>query len=482
MNYELYHRIHFCFNQLKMNKEQIARELEMSPTTVRKWLKIENYGQRTYAKRASKVDLFKSRINELLQQSPEFSAMQIYTLIKSEGFEGGRSIIASYVASVRPKTKKAFLTLNFDPGESAQVDWGVAGYIELEGRRRKVSYFVMVLCYSRMLFVKFCLTEAQEAWSECHREAFEYFGGVPKKVMVDNCKTAVISHKSGEAVIFNNAYVDLANHYGFKIVACNVRQPQEKGRVENGVGYVRKSFINGRKLDPFELLNLEIATWLDEVANVRLHGTTKQKPREMWKKEILQSLPIHPYDCVVRTTVKINKMYRVRFASNTYSVPAEYVYENAILEVSTLTIHIWSKGRLIAEHQRCFSSNKDINNIQHDNALIQNRKRAEEKKITAWLLRVSHKAEEFHQKMSTRTLSLSKELRQLYALGQIYDHNQIAQAIEDALIFDACNAAYVRNILEQKELDQVGPLHISHKSDALEITLDTPNINIYEGR
>ena len=482
MNYELFHRIHFCFKQLKMNKDQIARELRISPTTVRKWLKIEHYGQRFYATRVSKIDSFKSRIIELLQQYPSFSAIQIYTLIKSEGFEGGRSIVTAYISTVRPKTKKAFLTLNFDPGESAQVDWGVAGYIEIDGKRRKVSYFVMVLCYSRMVFVKFCLTEAQEAWSECHREAFEYFGGVPQKVMVDNCKTAVISHKAGEMVVFNNTYVDLANHYGFKIVACNVRQPQEKGRVENAVGYVRKSFINGRKLIPFELLNLEVETWMNEVANVRLHGTTKQKPSERWKNENLQNLPIHPYDCVVRSSVKINKMYRIRFDANTYSVPAEYVYENAIIEVSTRLIKVWAKDRIIAEHQRCFSSNKDINNLQHDNALIQNRKRAEEKKMTGWLLRTTHKAEEFLQRMTARTLNLPSELRQIYALGQIYNQSQIANAIEDSLIFDACNAAYVRNILEQKKLNQVGPLHISHKSDALEITLDTPNINIYEGR
>lgn len=482
MNYELYHRIHFCFNQLNMNKNQIARELKMSPTTVRKWLKIENYGQRNYAQRSSKVDPFKSRIEQLLKQCPEYSAMQIYGLIKTEGFEGGRSIVTTYVATIRPKEKKAFLTLHFDPGEAAQVDWGVAGYIEIDGRKRKVSYFVMILCYSRMMFVKFCLTEAQEAWSECHREAFEYLGGVPKKVMVDNCKTAVISHKAGEAVIFNNAYIDLANHYGFKIVACNVRQPQEKGRVENGVGYVRKSFINGRNLVPFELLNLEVETWLNEVANVRLHGTTKQKPTELWKNENLQKLPIHPYECVVRTPVKINKMYRVRFDTNTYSVPAEYVYEDAILEVSTTLIRVWAKNRLIAEHQRCFARNKDLNDPQHDSALIQNRKRAEEKKMVAWLFRVTHEAEVFYQKMTARTLNTIAELRQLYALGQIYSQDQLAHAIEDALTFDACNAAYVRNILEQKKLNQVGPLHVPHKRDALDLTLDTPNINIYEER
>ena len=482
MNYDLFNKIHFCFNQLKMNKDQIARELEISPTTVRKWLGVEHYGQRSYKKRLSILDPFKDRIDQLIQLNSKYSARQIHRLIQSEGFKGGRDTVTRYVATIRPKNRKAFLTLIFDPGEAAQVDWGVAGYIDIEGKKRKVSYFVMVLCHSRMMFVKFCLTEAQEAWSECHREAFEYFGGIPEKVMVDNCKTAVISHKAGQTVIFNNAYVDLANHYDFKIVACNVRQPQEKGRVENGVGYVRKSFINGRKLEPFELLNLEVRSWLDDVANIRIHGTTDQKPQDLLASENLKKLPIHPYDCTVKLTAKINKMYRIRYDTNTYSVPAEYVYEDAIVEVSCTAIRIWAKDRMIAEHPRCFARHKDINNPQHDQALIKNRHRAEEQKMMAWLLRLSHKAEAFYNKMSARSLKPIPELRQLYALGQCYTHDEIAQAVEDALGFDACNAAYVRNILEQKELNQVGPLHVPHKNDALKITLDRPNINIYEGR
>ncbi len=482
MNYELYHKIHFCFNELKMNKEQIASELGISPTTVRTWLKVDRYGQRTYSTRPSKLDPFKSRVDQLIQLNSKYSARQIHRLIQSEGFEGGRDTVTRYVNTIRPKDRKAFLTLNFSPGEAAQVDWGVAGYIEIGGRKRKVSYFVMVLCHSRMMFTKFCLTEAQEAWSECHREAFEYFGGVPERVLVDNCKTAVISHKAGEPVIFNNAYVDLANHYGFKIVACNVRQPQEKGRVENGVGYVRKSFINGRKLTPFDLLNIEVIEWMDDVANVRLHGTTKQKPVGLLESENLRKLPIHPYDCAVRLSAKISKMYRIRHDSNTYSVPAEYVYEDSIVEVSSSTIRVWAKKRLIAEHPRCFARCQDINDPQHDRALIQNRKRAAEQKMIAWLLRVTHKAEAFHQKMTSRTLRPILELRKLYALGELYSQDEVAQAIEDALSFDACNAAYVRNILEQKKLNQVGSLHVPHKSDALNITLNTPNINIYEER
>jgi len=482
MNYELFNRLKFCFKELNMNKEQIARELNLSSTTVRKWLKLEKYPQRSYGQRGSKIDPFKERVDELLKICPDYSGQQVLRMIKSEGFKGSRSLLNDYLQKIRPKAKKAFLTLNFPPGNSAQVDWGLAGYLKIGNKRRKVSYFVMVLCYSRMMFVKFTLSEAQEAWSECHKEAFEYFGGVSKKVVVDNCKTAVISHKSGESVVFNNRYLDLANHYGFEIVACNVRQPQEKGRVENGVGYVRKNFLNGRKLAPFDLLNIEVREWLDYVANLRIHGTTNRKPFEMHKEENLHKLPIHPYDCTRKVSVKINKMYRVRFDSNTYSVPAEYIYEDATIEASLNKIRIWAKNRVIAEHQRCFERGVDISDQQHDKILIQHRKRAEEQKMIAWLLKLTYKAEEFCQKLNSRSLRPVLEYRKLFALGQIYNEREISQAIEDALKFNACSAAYVQNILEQKELNTVGPLHVPHKTDLLKITLNSPNINIYEGR
>ena len=482
VDYEMYHRIHFCFRNLSMNKQQIATSLGISRPTVRRWLKKDSFCKKSYSGRESKLDPYKIRIDELLKTCPTYTARQVFNLIKSEGFDGGRTIVAGYVAKVRPRLKKAFLTIYFPPGKTAQVDWGVAGYIQIGGRKRKVSYFVMVLCYSRMMFVKFTLSEAQEAWNECHREAFEYFGGVPRQVMVDNCKTAVIRNAPGEKVRFNESYVDLANHYGFEIIACNVRQPQEKGRVENGVGYVRKSFVNGRKLEPFELLNIEVRDWMDQIANARQHATTNRKPVDMLLEDTLNRLPIHPYDCSRREAVKINKMYRVRYDGNSYSVPAEYVYEDAILEVSTTKIRVWAKERVIAEHPRCYSRGEDIRNELHDQMLIQHRKRAEEQKMTAWLMRLTPRFNEFYQLMCSRTLTPILELRKLFALGQVFDKAEIAQAMEDSIKFEACNAAYVRNILEQKQLDLVGALHISHKSDALKMSLNSPNISIYEGK
>lgn len=484
INYEQYHEIHFCFHKLNMSKEQIGKSLNLSATTVREWLERDRYTKPAKRKSRSKLDPFKEHIKELLVQCPDYSGAQIRQMITKEGYEGSRTILNDYLQLIRPKARKAYLSLNFPAGESAQVDWGVAGYIDIDGRRRKVSYFVMVLCYSRMMYVQFTLGEAQEFWLDCHKNSFEYFGGVPLKVMVDNCKTAVINHRPGEAVEFNNHYVDFARHYGFRIIACNVRQPQEKGRVENGVGYVRKNFIVGRKLKPFELLNIEVKTWLDDVANKRIHGTTGKSPATLLPEDKLQKLPLQPYRCSVRKAVKINKLFRVRHDANTYSVPAEYAFESATIEAFTDRYIIWCKERIIAEHARYFGSRKDIENPLHCSSLIENRKRASEQKIMQWLLRLSPKAEEFYKELEKRSLNKINELRKIAALVTSYSEQEIALALDDAVKFQACNAEYIRNIIDQKRqaLPEAGPLHISHKSDQLYLQLPPPNLNIYEGK
>ena len=143
---------------------------------------------------------------------------------------------------VRPKARPVFLKLHFEPGQCAQVDWGCAGPVQVGNTRRRMSFFVMVLCHSRHMYVEFTLGQSQEQWLSCHQHAFEYFGGLmPAELMVDNLKTAVLSHPVGGPVVLNPRYADFARHHGLKINACAPRRGNEKGRVECGVGYVKKN-------------------------------------------------------------------------------------------------------------------------------------------------------------------------------------------------------------------------------------------------
>lgn len=239
INYQTFCQIHLLHEQKKLNIEQIAEELQLDPKTVGKWIDQTEFHPRKSSKRSSKLDPFKGQIVAMLDRHP-YSAQQILQQLQPLGYNGGYTILKDYVRLVRPPRKPAFLELDFAAGECAQVDWGNYGAVSVGSTRRRLSFFVMVLCYSRMIYVEFTLSEAMDQFLTCHRHALEFFGGTPAKVMIDNLKVGVVRHPSGEKAQFNPHYLDFAAHYGFQPVACNVGKGNEKGRVESGVGYTKK--------------------------------------------------------------------------------------------------------------------------------------------------------------------------------------------------------------------------------------------------
>ena len=199
------------------------------------------------------LDPFKPRITRLLDTHP-YSAQQIFQRLREEGYRGGVTILRDYVRRIRPTKRPVYLKLHFAPGECAQVDWGAYGTVAVGNTRRRLSFFVMVLAYSRQMFVEFTVSQTMEHFLACHEHAFAAFGGVPAKIMVDNLKSAVLQRLAGVAPVFNPRYLDFARHHGFAIAACNVARGNEKGRVESGVGYVKKNFLRGLELTDFSAI------------------------------------------------------------------------------------------------------------------------------------------------------------------------------------------------------------------------------------
>ena len=229
ISYELYSQIRLLHQERGLNFAQIARELHLDEETVAKWARAKNYtqgGGKTPHK--SKLEPYKIIIQRWLERHA-YTATQIFQRLRAEeGYTGGFTILADYVRTVRRVRAPAFLTLAFAPGECAQVDWGCAGSMAVGSTRRRLSFFVMVLCYSRLCYLEFSLGEATEHFLSAHQNAFQFLGGVPLKVIIDNPKTAVLLHPSGEKPLFHPRYLDFAAHYGFEPRACNVRRPNEK--------------------------------------------------------------------------------------------------------------------------------------------------------------------------------------------------------------------------------------------------------------
>src|SRR5258708_13350973 len=170
------------------------------------------------------------------------------------------------------------------------------------------------------MYMDFTLAETLEHFLCCHQHAFEYFNGVPQQVWVDNCKVAVLSRTAG-LIAFNPDYLDFDRHHGFQIRACGVGQPQEKGRVENAVGYVKKNFLHGLELSDFKIINPAARSWMDNVANLRQHGQTQKIPQELFLQEKLKPLHPAPYQSASVETCRVNSQFRLRADPNLSSSP-----------------------------------------------------------------------------------------------------------------------------------------------------------------
>jgi len=462
---------------------QIASMLSIDKRTVLYWLEEGAYRQRKSPKRPSKLDKFKPRIVQLLE-SYRYTGTQILRMLREEGYDGGKSILNEYIGKIRPPKTKAYLTLSFAPGECAQVDWGEYGSVAVGSTRRRLSFFVMVLCYSRMMYVQFTVSQTMEQFLACHQNAFNFFGAVPEKIMVDNLKSAVIKRMVGQGPVYNPRYMDMAGHFGFKITACGVGKGNEKGRVENAVGYVKKNFLGGFEICDFRVVNPAAREWRDTVANVRVHGATKKKPTEMFKTEkpVMGSPPENPYDTSVVRQVRATNRFRVVLDTNRYSVPSEYAGARLNVKVYQERLCIYHNGKLIARHPRSYDRNQDFENPDHPRELLAQRRAAKEQRLLMCFLKLSPKAEEYYRELGQRRMNPRHHIRQIVALSEIYPAEKITRAIEDAFTFQAFSCEYIANILEQREriLPEPGALHLTRRQDLLDLDMPEANLSIYE--
>jgi len=482
IDYELFAKIRHLKEHEGLTAPQIAAELSLDSRTVRKWC-AATFRPRKITPRSSKLDAFKRDIVCMLETHP-YTATQIFQRISEDGFDGGYSIVKRYVRRVRPPKSPAFLKLSFAPGECAQVDWGSYGAVNVGSTQRRLSFFVMVLCYSRMMYVEFTVSQSMEHFLGCHQNAFDFFGLVPKKIMVDNLKSAVLRRIVGQAPVFNRKYLDFANYYGFSIAPCNVGKGNEKGRVENAVGYVKKNFLSGLNIPDFSAITPAAKNWLNTIANVRIHGETRQKPLDLFEKErpFLNPLPANPFDVATVSQVRASSQFRVTLDTNRYSVPAEYAGTRLTLKAYPDRLCVYSKDKLIARHVRSHDRYQDFEDPDHPKELLNQRKKAWEQKIFMRFLALSPKAEQYYHKLEQRRMNPHHHVRKIVALSEIYGPDAVARAMEDAFSFEAFSSDYITNLLEQRSrsLPEPGALHLTRREDLLKIKVDQPDLSIYE--
>jgi transposase len=467
-----------------LNVSQIAHVLCLDARTVSHWLAQTHFRPRHTSPRSSKLDPYKRTIRQLIENHP-YSAMQVFQRLREDGYEGAITIVKDYLATVRPRRAPAFLTLAFAPGECAQVDWGHYASVSVGNTRRKLSFFVMVLCYSRLMYLEFTVSQTMEHFLACHQHAFEFFGArVPEKIMVDNLKSAVLQRLTGQAPVFNPRYLDFAQHHGFQIVPCAVGKGNEKGRVEAGVGYVKKNLLGGLDIPSFNALNLLARQWLDTIANQRIHGETRRRPVELFEQEIalLHPMSENLYDIATLHSVRASNRFRVTFESNRYSVPAEYASQRLTLKTYPERLCVYHDNKLIARHSRSYERHRDFEDPDHPRELLAQRRSARHQKLMQRFLALSPDAERYYQQLELRRLNVRHHVHKIIALSEIYGTQSTARALDDALAFDAFSCEYIANLLESRAraLPEPAALHLTRRSDLLELELEEPDLELYD--
>ena len=280
-----------------LSVRKIAAQLGVSRPTVQKYLDDPGPGLRALT-RASKLDPFKDDIKQMLEVDPKASAMVIRQRLQERGFDGGVTIVRTYLSRVRPGFQaKAFIRFESEPGVQCQIDWGHFGSLTYGHTQRKLYCLAVIECHSRMLYVEFTHSQRQETLHRCLLGAFHFFQGTPKELVHDNMITAVIEHQ-GPVVRFNEQFLEFLRPFHLNPIACNVRQPQEKGKVEKGaIHYIRHNFWPLRSFTNLDDLQAQANHWRDQVANRRVHRTTGWRPIERFQPEAMRPLPEFLPDC-----------------------------------------------------------------------------------------------------------------------------------------------------------------------------------------
>ena len=334
-------------------QKDIAAELGVSPKTVSRALKRQGAPARRWpGNRRSKLDPYKAEIDRLLGENV-WNAEVIFAEIRQQGYAGGRSILRQYIHPKRA-LRKHVGTVRFEtrPGQQLQHDWGEL-FTEVGGQRRKLYIAVNLLGYSRRFHAWATGKNDAHHTYESLVRCFEYLGGVPKEVWVDNQKAAVVEHRQPHHPRFNEGFLALATHYGFRPKACRPHRPQTKGKVERMVGYVKHNFFQRyRAFDSLAHLNQQLEHWLAESADQRRIGDETIVQRFQHDAEALQMLPRYRFDTSYHELRRVALDAFIDIRGNRYSVPAELCGETIRISIGLDgRIRLFdASGRCVAEH------------------------------------------------------------------------------------------------------------------------------------
>jgi transposase len=436
----------------KLSARAISRRLRCSCRTVAAALELDQPTTRQAPRHASLLDSHKAKIDAILARHPELSAVRIHQEIARgpDGYTGSACILRRYLRTVRPARGRVYQEVHYEPAQAMQVDWGECGRVQLDDTTRRVSVFVAVLCYSRMIYIEFTLSQRKAEFYRGIVHALEFFGGSPRAIIFDNLKAAVING-SGRDACLHPEFLALCGCYCLQPIACERRDPESKGIVEGGVRYVKHNALAGRsdELVRFEDYLAFAPVWRDQVANVRIHATTQERPVDRLERErlLLRPLPSISFDADEVVPAVVSPHARIEFDGNRYSTPPRFARQTVMIRANRDEIRVLHQGDVVAQHVRCYQRRQLLVLPDDQLAALALRHRSRGSALESEFDALGPEARQFHLQMKRQPVKTGIHLRRLLNLASVYGRAEVLSAIARALELATYDAAYVENLL-----------------------------------
>lgn len=467
-----------------MSKRAISRRLGLHRNTIRRALASEEPLRYKRGKRKSVLDPYKAKIHAILSEDHEISGVRIYEILQQEGYPGKISILRDYLQEARSeyKPREVYIRMVYQPGEYAQIDWGeMPGKVMWGGHQCKVYVFVMILCYSRLMYIEFSLSSGLYDLLRCHQNAIQYFGGIPKICVYDNMKS-VVKKRRGKEVTYNETFEQFAGYYTFRPLACWPGSPNQKGVVERPIDYIKKNFWAGRSFADVQDLNNQGRKWLQKTANRRCHRTTRQSPIDHFQEErgYLLKMPAEPFDTDWILYPVVSKDCVIRVQTNDYSVPWKIAQRHRRIEVRVddCWVRACLEGKEVVRHVRSYGKHQQILDPKHYQGLWQSRKKTAFAHLErGFLTAYGEVGQRFYEGLGRKTDRLSSALKAILKLENQYAHIDILHALKMAVQnhqFDPMTVEYLLRTARLKN-EIIPPI-----KTAVEIPVEERSLNSYD--
>ena len=448
---DMYYTVKTLLERGKSQRE-ISRELKIHRDTVRKIKESIESGhvEPPPITKPRKLDAYHDEIRDRIHYQ---SAQLVYEwLVGEKGVEVSYPTVSRYVRQF--KHEEVYVPVHSDPGEEAQVDFGYLGRFVLNGKLVKVWIFCMILSHSRYGYFELVLDQSVKTFIGCHLHAFEFFGGVPETVKIDNLKAGVITPNFYEAVI-QHQYAEFHSHYGSLPITARPRRGQDKGKVESGVKYVKGNFLKRSRDKDYDRLERDLKHWRDEICNRRVHGTTRRIPGDVFaqtEKAHLKPLPQQRYEHYEICQRKVDRMGHVTYQYNHYSVPSQYTGQEVDLRCNGSVLRISLNGDEIALHSIFHGTGEFITKESHKPAYKQ-------KKSEMWyrerMTEIGPQAVAFLDALKAhRPRHWHAMAKGVIALGKLHDHTEVNLSSKRALAYGALSYLEVKSVLEKGHFEK----------------------------